>query len=160
MKIFIGADHAGYGLKDRIIADLTDAGYEVVDKGAFEFNEGDDYPDFVIPVATEVSQHPNEVKGIVIGGSGQGEAICANKFRDVRAVVWYGKGSLLASDTMTVIELSREHNDANILSIGARFVTEEETLDAVHRWLSTPFSNDERHVRRIEQVKRAEIKNG
>ncbi|MDB5194300.1 MAG: ribose-5-phosphate isomerase [Parcubacteria group bacterium] len=155
MKIFIGADHAGFGLKDLIKQDLLAAGHEVVDCGAAEYNEDDDYPDFVIPIAKAVSLDAN-AKGIVIGGTGQGEAICANKFKGIRAAVWYGSGNQIASDTEKIIELSREHNDANVLSIGARFVTEEETLDAVHRWLETPFSGDERHKRRIEKIHKVE----
>lgn len=153
MKIFIGSDHAGFVLKEIIKNDLVAGGHEVLDMGAMEYNEADDYPDFIIPVAKAVSENPSNVKGIVIGGTGQGEAICANKFKDVRAAVWYGPGRQLASDTEKVVELSREHNDANILSIGARFVTEEEALEAVHRWLAEPFSGDERHVRRIEKIK-------
>jgi ribose 5-phosphate isomerase B len=133
---------------------LRGQGYEVTDCGAHEYNEGDDYPDFVVPVAREVSMHPNEVKGIVIGGSGEGEAMCANRFRSVRAVAWYGPANKIASDTKTIIEFSREHNDANILSIGARFVTEEEALKAVKLWLDTPFSGDERHKRRLEKIER------
>jgi ribose 5-phosphate isomerase B len=151
MKIFLGADHAGFGLKELIKADLLAAEHEVVDCGATEYNESDDYPDFVIPVAKAVSADTT-AKGIVIGGSGQGEGMCANKFKNVRAVVWYGSGNQIASDTEKIIELSREHNDANVLSIGARFVTEEETLDAVHRWLDTAFSGDDRHKRRIEKI--------
>jgi ribose 5-phosphate isomerase B len=160
MKIFIGSDHAGFVLKEIIKNDLTAGGHEVEDKGALEYNEGDDYPDFIIPVAQAISADPANVKGIVIGGTGQGEAICANKFKGVRAAVWYGPGRQLASDTEKVVELSREHNDANILSIGARFVTEEEALEAVHRWLSEPFSGDERHKRRIEKIAAVENHNG
>jgi ribose 5-phosphate isomerase B len=160
MKIFIGSDHAGFVLKEIIKNDLIAGGHEVEDKGATEYDEGDDYPDFIIPVAQAISADPTNVKGIVIGGTGQGEAICANKFKGVRAAVWYGPGRQLASDTEKVVELSREHNDANILSIGARFVTEEEALEAVHRWLAEPFSGDERHKRRIEKIAAAENHNG
>ncbi len=81
MKIFVGSDHAGFGLKETLLVYLKEMGYEVEDKGAFEYNEADDFPDFVIPVAREVSLHPNEVKGIVFGGSGQGEAMVANRFK-------------------------------------------------------------------------------
>jgi len=155
MKIYIGADHAGFGLKELIKQDLLASEHEVVDCGALEYDEADDYPDFVIPVAKAVSADATAL-GIVIGGTGQGEAICANKFKNVRAAVWYGSGKQIASDTEKIIELSREHNDANILSIGARFVTEEETLEAVHRWLETPFSGEERHKRRIDKIHAAE----
>ncbi len=152
MKIFIGGDHAGFGLKEQIIDFLMTQGHEVVDKGAFEYNEGDDYPDFVAPVAREVSIHPNEVRGIIIGGSGQGEAIAANKFKNVRAALYYGPATSLVQDPVSIIKLSREHNNANILSLGARFIGEDEMKEALMEWLDTPFSNDERHVRRINKV--------
>ncbi len=148
MKIFIGSDHAGFGLKSKLIPFLGELGYEVVDKGAFEYNEEDDFPDFISAVAREVSMHPNEVKGIIIGGSGQGEAMFANRFPHVRATVYYAPGISLV-DSESIIKLSRDHNDANILSIGARFVTHEDAMQTVHEWLETPFSGDERHKRRI-----------
>ena len=90
MKIFIGTDHAGFGLKEKLLTFLKAQGHEVVDKGAYEYNEGDDYPDFVIPVAREVSQNPDNIRGIILGATGEGEAIAANKFPNVRAVVYYG----------------------------------------------------------------------
>ena len=154
MKIFVGADHAGFGLKEKLIPILKDLGYEVEDKGAFEYNEADDYPDFVIPVAKEVAQNPKEHLGIVIGGSGQGEAMCANRFRHVHATVYYGPAKLISEDTEPIVQVSREHNDSNVLSLGARFITEEEMEQAVRLWLSTPFSSDERHKRRLEKLDR------
>jgi ribose 5-phosphate isomerase B len=125
-------------------------GYEVVDKGAFKFDEGDDYPDYIIPVAKEISEmatqnDTSKILGIILGGSGQGEAMCANRFPNVRAVVFYG-------GPIEIIKLSREHNDANILSIGARFVSEDEAKEAVKVWLETAFSGDERHIRRIKKI--------
>ncbi|PCI28605.1 ribose-5-phosphate isomerase, partial [Candidatus Kaiserbacteria bacterium] len=102
----------------------------------------DDYPDFVAHVAKEVSENPQH-KAIILGGSGQGEAMVANRFKNVRAAVWYGGEE--------IPELSREHNDSNILSIGARFVNEEEAKMAVKKWLYTEFSSEERHLRRIQQ---------
>lgn len=152
MKIFVGGDHAGFGLKEQVINFLNELGHEVVDKGAFEYNESDDYPDFIIPVAREVSLHPNEVRGIIIGGSGQGEAIAANKFKHVRAALYYGPATSLVQDPVSIIKLSREHNNANVLSLGARFIGEEEMKEAVKEWLDTPFTQDERHVRRINKV--------
>ena len=155
MKVFVGTDHAGFGLKEKLIPFLKELGYEVEDKGAFEYNEGDDYPDFIIPVAREVSQRPNEVRGIIFGGSGQGEAMTANKFSDVRAAVYYGKRQcIVTEDTESIIKISRIHNNANVLSIGARFVTDEEMKEAVKEWLETPFLDDERHQRRIEKMNR------
>jgi len=153
MKIFVGSDHAGFGLKDKLIPFLKDLGHEVIDKGAFEYNEEDDFPDFIIPVAREVSMHPNEVKGIILGGSGQGEAMVANKLNFVRAAVYYGKAQCIVKDeSESIIKLSREHNDANILSIGARFITEEEMKEAVREWLQVPFNTAEKYKRRITKM--------
>jgi len=151
MKIFIGTDHAGYVLKEKLVSSLEAQGHEVVDKGAYEYNEHDDYPDFVIPVAREVSKDPN-AKGIIIGATGQGEAITANKFPHVRAVVYYGKAECVVDDEADVIVRSREHNDANILSLAARYLTDEEMMDAVDLWLKTPYSGEERHVRRLGKI--------
>jgi ribose 5-phosphate isomerase B len=144
MKIYIGSDHAGFELKEKLIPFLKELGYEVEDKGAFSYEPQDDYPDFVKPVAEAVSQDP-ESKGVVLGGSGEGEAIATDKIEGVRTAVWYG-------GEKEILKLSREHNDANILSLGARFITEEEAKEAVKLWLETPFSGDERHVRRINKL--------
>lgn len=155
MKIFVGSDHAGFGLKEKLIPYLIELGHEVVDKGAFEYNEEDDYPDFIIPVAREVSMHPNEVKGIVLGGSGQGEAMAANKFHNVRATVYYGQGQCVVKEEHeSIIKISRADNDANILSLGARFLTEEEMKEVVREWLDTPFKNTEKYQRRITKMDR------
>ncbi|TSC68321.1 MAG: ribose 5-phosphate isomerase B [Parcubacteria group bacterium Gr01-1014_72] len=152
MKLFIGADHAGFELKQKLIPFLRELGYEVEDKGAFSYVEGDDYPDYIIPVAKAVAANPS-ARGIIIGGSGQGEAICANRFKGVRAVVF--NGQYQPKDGRKVpheIEVSREHNDSNILSLGARFLNEEETKAAVRLWLETAFSGDPRHLRRIKKI--------
>ena len=154
-KILVGSDHAGFGLKEKLIPYLQGLGYEVEDKGALEYNESDDYPDFIIPLAREISKRPNELKGVIFGGSGQGEAMAANKFSSVRAAVYYGQGQCVVTDDDTsIIKLSREHNNANILSLGARFITEEEMKSAVKEWLDTPFVDSERHKRRIEKMDR------
>jgi ribose 5-phosphate isomerase B len=145
MKIHIGTDHAGYDLKENIKQVLTNKGYEVIDCGAFEKVEDDDYPDFVQPVAKNVAKSNGIDRGIVLGGSGQGEAIVANRTKGVRAVVYYG-------GPKDIITLSRQHNDANILSIGARFVSFDEIVDMVLLWLTTDFSNEIRHKRRIEKI--------
>lgn len=145
MKIYLGSDHAGYDLKEKLFQFLIDLGYEVTDEGPFSFDPEDDYPDHVSEVAREVADGGGEVMGIVIGGSGQGEAIVANRFKGVRAVVYYGGAG-------TIVRLSREHNDANVLSIGARFVGEEEAKQAVKMWLETEFSKEERHSRRIAKI--------
>jgi ribose 5-phosphate isomerase B len=157
MKIYIGSDHAGYEMKEKLIEYLAglELGYEIVDKGAFEYKEDDDYPDFVFPVALAVAGEPQSF-GIVLGGSGQGEAMCANKVVGARAAVFYGQeepdvddGGLRKSDTFEIVKLSREHNDANILALGARFVTVDEAKFAIELFLNTKFSGDERHKRRL-----------
>jgi ribose 5-phosphate isomerase B len=154
MKIFIGTDHAGLAQKEKIISNLRESGYEVVDCGAYEYDESDDYPDFVIPVAREVSRNPQGIRGIILGASGQGEAMTANRFPHVRAVVFYGKRFSLTS-SVSNLELARSHNDANVLSLGSRFITDEEALEAVRSWLEYQFSNGERHKRRIAKMERA-----
>lgn len=157
MKIFIGTDHAGYVLKEKLMSSLKMAGHEVVDKGAYEYDEHDDYPDFVVPVAREISRDPENSKGIILGATGQGEAITANKFPHVRAVVYYGESKCVVDDEADVIVRSREHNDANILSLGARYLTEEAMMNAVNLWLSTSYNQDERHVRRLGKIDKIKI---
>lgn len=149
--VHIGADHAGFALKEALIIYLNKLNYEVIDHGAHLYDEFDDYPDFVAPVGKAVSDRPNTVKGIVIGGSGQGEAMVANQFPNVRAVVFYGDKIFQGS---SIIKLSREHNDANVLSLGARFLSTGEAKDAVKTWLSTPFSGDYKHIRRIKKMEK------
>lgn len=143
MIIYLGADHAGFKLKEKIKKHLTYRydKYEVVDFGALQYDEKDDYPDFVRPVAEAVAKD-TESRGIIIGGSGQGEAMCANKVPGIRASVCYFFNE-------QSIKLSREHNNANILSLGARFLSDEEALKAVQLWLDIPFSGEERHIRRL-----------
>lgn len=143
-KIFLGTDHAGFELKEEIKKYLLKNGYEVIDKGAHSFDRNDDYPDFIKPVAKEVAKNKNS-KGIILGASGQGEAIAANRIRGARAALYYGGNT-------KIITLSRTHNDANILSLGARFVSRDEAIKAVKLWLGTDFSNEERHARRIKKL--------
>jgi len=152
MKIFIGTDHAGYVLKEKLVSSLRGQGYEVIDKGAYDYDERDDYPDFVIPVAREVSKDPDNTRGIILGGTGEGEAIAANKFPHVRAVVDYGKATPVVDDESNIIVRSRQHNNANILSLGARYFTEEAMMETVNLWLDTPFSENERHIRRLAKI--------
>lgn len=144
--IYLAADHAGFELKEKLKIFLSELGYEIKDFGAFEYDESDDYPDFISKATEAVSRDSENSKAIVLGGSGQGEAIVANKFPGVRAIVFYG-------GSMDIIKLSREHNNANILSLGARFLSEKESKEAVKLWLATPFLNEERHNRRIEKIK-------
>lgn len=150
MKIFIGADHAGFELKEELKVWLKELGYEVFDEGAFEKKEQDDYPTIMRIVAEQIVANADSV-GIILGGSGQGEAMVANRTRGVRAAVYYGGPS-------EIIQLSRAHNNANILSLGARFLTSDEAKQAVKLWLETPFSGEERHARRIAQFDCASTK--
>ncbi len=141
MKILIGSDHAGFELKTKIKEFLATKKYNVVDMGAETLTPDDDYPEILSPLALKIAENPDTFRGIVIGGSGQGEAIVCNRFPGVRAAVYYGGNPEL-------LKLSREHNNANVLSLGARFLSVEEACKAVELWLTTPFSDDERHVRR------------
>lgn len=157
MKIYIGTDHAGYVLKEKLVSSLKLQGHEIVDKGAYEYNESDDYPDFVIPVACEVSKEPDRVRGIILGSTGQGEAMAANRFPHVRAVVYYGKAPPVVDDESDIVVRSRQHNNSNVLSIGARYFTEESMMEAVNLWLNTPYSGDPRHVRRLAKIDKIKI---
>lgn len=149
MKIYIGTDHAGFNLKEELKKYLSELGHEVIDKGAFEYDKDDDYPDFIALVAEGVAEagpeSVEEVRGIILGGSGQGEAIEANRLLGIRTVVYYG-------GNLEIVKLGREHNDANILSLGARFVDLIEAKEAVKLFLETPFSGEERHIRRIVKL--------
>lgn len=143
-RIFIASDHAGFDMKAELIDHLRARGYAVEDMGAHAYDETDDYPDFISKVAVAVRDNPG-VRGIVLGGSGQGEAIVANRFPGVRAAVYYGGSE-------DIITLSRAHNDANILSLGARFLSPDDAKRIVLLWLSAPFSGEERHARRIGKI--------
>lgn len=140
-------------MKEALVPYVLELGYEAVDLGARELDPTDDYPDFIFPVAREVSNDPSGARGIVLGGSGQGEAIAANRFPGVRAVVFNGQYKPLdGREVPREIEIARQHNDSNVLSLGARFLSLEEAKEAVKLWLSTPFSGDERHARRIRKL--------
>ncbi len=143
-KIYLATDHAGFELKEKLKPFIESLGYRTEDFGAHEYNEEDDYPDFIIPAVKVLAENPGS-RGIILGGSGQGEAICANKIKGVRATVYYGGND-------EIVKLSREHNDANVLSLGARFLSEEEAKSVVKLWLETEFFGDERHKRRIEKI--------
>ena len=161
MKIYLASDHAGFEMKGAIKEYLMylEMGYEVVDMGADEFNEADDYPDFVMPMARAVAEDKGSM-GIILGGSGQGEAMCANRVAGVRAAVFYGQEipkeevnmeGRQSVDSFEIVKLEREHNNANILSLGARFLTVDEAKFACELFLSTKFSGEERHVRRLSK---------
>jgi ribose 5-phosphate isomerase B len=142
MRVYLGSDHAGYKLKQHLVQWLTSAGHEPIDCGPHIYDAVDDYPPFILRAAERTAADPEAV-GIVIGGSGNGEAIAANKVKGVRAA--------LAWSTETA-ELGREHNDANVISIGARMHTLDEAAAFVEVFVGTPFSGDPRHIRRIDMI--------
>ena len=157
VKIYLASDHAGFRLKSALVEHLPLLGYEVEDMGAHTLTPEDDYPDFITPLAQKVAGEPGSF-GIILGGSGQGEAMCANRVAGIRAAVFYGKmpvTSVLSSeggfseDGFDAVRLPRKHNNANILSIGARFVSPEDADEAVRVFLTTEFTEDERHIRRL-----------
>lgn len=142
MRVHIGCDHAGLETKRFITAALTEWGHEVIDHGPYEYDALDDYPPFCLSTGAGVVGDPGSL-GIVLGGSGNGEQMAANKVDGVRAaLVW----------STEVAALAREHNDANVISLGARMHSEAEMLSFIEVFLATPFSGDERHVRRIGQL--------
>ncbi len=152
MKIIVAADHAGFLLKGQLVEHLRSLGHDVIDVGAFELDEADDYPDYCYRAVQELADDPDHERAILIGGSGQGEAMAANRFAHVRAALWNGTGGTAAARGIDPVVLSREHNNSNTLSLGARLLTYEEARDGVDRWLAAPFPKDERHVRRIEAL--------
>ncbi len=150
MRVHIGSDHAGLELKDHLLGWLVDQGYEAVDHGPFVYDALDDYPVFCLRAAEGVAADREEgldSLGVVVGGSGNGEQIAANKVRGVRT-------AHLRSEQTAV--LAREHNDANVLSVGGRMHSLEEMTRFVEVFLTTPFPGDQRHVRRIEMLTRYE----
>ena len=147
LTLHIATDHAGFSLKTEIVAWLKGEGYTVVDHGAHLLDEGDDFPDFIAKAARAVSQNATESRGIIFGGSGQGEAMVANRFSQVRAVVYYGSNE-------EIVKLSRQHNDANVLSVGASLVSVEETKRALVLWLEEPFQADPKYERRNQKIER------
>ncbi|MEU5566579.1 ribose-5-phosphate isomerase [Micromonospora musae] len=142
MRVYLGSDHAGYELKVHLASYLANQGYEVVDVGPRVFDPDDDYPAFCLHTGDRVVADEGSL-GVVIGGSGNGEQIAANKIAGVRAALAWN---------IETAQLSREHNDANIVAVGARQHTLDEATAIVEAFLNTPFSGNERHARRIEQV--------
>ena len=140
--IYLATDHAGFELKEKVKKILTERKYDVKDLGAFKYEENDDYPDYIKMAAEAVAKDPNNARAVVFGGSGQGEAMVANRYKGIRATVLY-------KFNKDIIRLSREHNNANVLSLGARFLSARKAIKAVELWLATPFSGEERHARRI-----------
>lgn len=145
--VLIASDHAGFQLKEEIKKYFSKNNISFEDLGPFSYDINDDYPDFIYPLAQKVVN--SKALGIGIGGSGQGEAMVANKVNGIRAVVYYG-------GPLEIVKLSREHNDSNFLALGARFLTPEKAIQAVKIWLQTSFSNQLRHKRRLEKISRLE----
>lgn len=147
MKIYLATDHAGFQLKEEIKNYLKEKSHEVIDCGAPTLQDGDDYPTYISVAAAHVQEDALHAPSfaIIFGGSGQGEAIVANRYRHVRAIVYAG-------GDLELIKLGREHNDANVLSFGARFVSYAQAVDALELFLTTTFTHVERHVDRIIQI--------
>ena len=143
--IHLATDHAGFVCKEGVKGWLVLHGYEVIDHGAYVEEAGDDFPDFIAKAAQAVSKDPEHSRGVIFGGSGQGEAMVANRFPRVRATVFYG-------GPREIITLSREHNNANVLSFGARFLSLAEAIETLEHWLTTHHDLDDRHRRRIQKL--------
>ena len=150
MKIYLATDHAGFDLKEEVKKYLLEENYDVEDCGAFSFDPNDDYPDFIGKAAEKVSQEPQNSMGIIFGKSGAGEEIVANKFKNVRAALGFSDDN---------VKLLREHNNANILSLGSQFTDAEAAKKLIEIFLKTPFSGDERHVRRLDKITKIEQNN-
>ena len=165
MKVYLATDHTGLELKNKLKEILKQEGYQVEDCGAFSFDKDDDYPDFIGKAAEGVSKDPQNSRGIIFGGSGQGEAMVANKFKGVRCALFYAPAlaqqavnieGRVSSDPFEIVKLTRQHNGSNMLSIGTRFLKEEEVLKAVKIWLDSPDPSDQKHLRRIDKIKKIE----
>ena len=143
MRVHIGTDHAGFDMKNAIVEALVARGYEVIDHGAEAYDSEDDYPVFILPAAEAVAAEPGSL-GVVLGGSGNGEVMAANKVKGVRAALIHSHETAL---------LARKHNNANVASLGARLHSREQLIDLVLAFLTTDFSGAERHVRRLEMIR-------
>lgn len=144
MKIYFASDHAGFKLKNVLIAHAGELGHEIEDMGPFEYDANDDYPEYVTPCANKVANaDPGRARGVLLGKTGQGEAMCANRIHGARALVYYG------GNKMEIPKLAREHNDANIISFAAEFLSEDEAKRALETFLTTEFSQEEKHMRRL-----------
>lgn len=160
MRVYFASDHAGFELKNKLVEYVKDElGIETEDCGALEFDAADDYPHIIGTAARRLS---NDVlqgldsRAILLGASGQGEAMVANRFKGVRAALYYGEAKAPQTDAagkrLDMITSVREHNNSNALSLGARFISLEEAQNVVKKWLETPFPGDERHARRVADI--------
>jgi len=160
MTIALTADHAGYEQSKQLQAWLESIGHSCRNYGPPSLRPDDDYPDFVKPAAQAVASGECE-RGIILGGSGQGEAIAANRFVGVRCALFYGPAvprmvvdasGRASHDPYEIVRLSREHNDTNMISLATRFVAVPEIKDVIKLWLETPFPGEQRHARRINKI--------
>lgn len=149
MKIYLATDHAAYELKEYVKRELSEGGYDIEDCGAYQLDPNDDYPDIIKVASQKVSQNPGSF-GIVFGKSGAGEAIVANKIKGVRAALAVNEEN---------VRLSKEHNNANVLSIGSILLPNEKAIELIRLFINTPFSNEERHQRRIDKISQIESEN-
>lgn len=159
MKIYFAADHAGFDLKNVLMNFVRgDLGHDVEDCGAFEKDLNDDYPEIVASACRSIVRDVAEgveCRGIILGASGQGEAMAANRFKGIRAAVYYGASGTQTDESgmsLDMLASIRGHNDSNVLSLGARFLSENDAKHAVQSWLIASFTGDERHVRRIRKL--------
>lgn len=156
--MYFAADHAGFELKKFLMPVVTALGHQVEDCGAFEMDAADDYPAIIACAARALSEdvlQGIDSRAIVIGASGQGEAMAANRFKGVRAALYYadaGEQTDAGGEKLDMLASSRKHNNANVLALGARFLSSEAASQAVTRWLDTPFSGEERHQKRVAQL--------
>lgn len=154
--VYLAADHAGFEMKERVRPTLESLGFSVMDLGATTLDPTDDYVSYVRTAATLVAEDPATRRAIIFAGSGQGEAIVANRIHGIRAAVYYGDAHMPQTDVdgkvLDIIESVRAHNDTNVLSLGARFLTDDSALRAIQKWLAVPFSGSERHARRIAEI--------
>ena len=164
MKVYLATDHTGIALKNKVKDFLQKEGCEVEDCGAYDYDKDDDYPDWIGKAAQKVSENPTE-RGIIFGGSGEGEAMVANKFKNVRCALFYTPALATqainiegekSTDPFEILKLTRVHNQANMLSIGFRFVKDEDVYQAIKVWLASPDPTEKRHLRRVEKIKKIE----
>ena len=163
MKIALSTDHTGLaygGVYSEIKRHIESLGHECIDFGPRSLDMTDDYPDFMFPAARAVATQECQA-GIILGGSGQGEAMAANRLKGVRCTVFYGQATAknsvdaeghVSRDPYEILRLSRQHNHANMLSLASRFLDLEEIRTAISIWLETPYSNNERHIRRVRKL--------
>lgn len=160
MRIAAASDHAGFEQLKELAVFLKSLGHEVENFGPKSLDPEDDYPDFIVPAARAVAAGECD-RGVILGGSAQGEAIAANKHKGIRCTVFYGPATprkvvdaagRTSHNPLEIVQLSREHNDSNMLSLAARFVAVSDMKNVIKLWLETPFSKDERHKRRIDKI--------